>query len=277
VQRYVLDASLVRVKIWRRDGTIVYSDETRLIGTQYPLDSHHLEAIDSARARAEVSDPARTENRYERSQGKLLDVYLGVRTPEGHRLLFETYFRYGAVSAAGDRIWRRFVPVTLGALLALELVQIPLAWSLARRLRRRQIEPARLVDTGNVDNAFTDLLASANGRGIATTIDTDGLHDALPPAVVELLYRAAREALRNALTHTNATSVTVRVSDHQRVATLEVVDDGAVEPGRAEGEAEAGHVGLRALTDLIAIAGGRLVVDSANGAGTRVYVEVPLQ
>ena len=36
----------MRVKIWRRDGTIVYSDETRLIGTRYRLDTQHRAAID---------------------------------------------------------------------------------------------------------------------------------------------------------------------------------------------------------------------------------------
>lgn len=78
------------------------------------------------------------------------------------------------------------------------------------------------------------------------------------------------------LTHTATTSVKVRVSDHDHVATLEVVDDG-VGSGRAEDGAEAAHFGLRALTDLIADAGGRLVVDAANGRGTRVHLEVPVQ
>src|SRR3954468_18486114 len=35
VRRQVLDKSLIRVKIWRRDGRIVYSDEPRLVGTRY--------------------------------------------------------------------------------------------------------------------------------------------------------------------------------------------------------------------------------------------------
>ena len=354
VQRYVLDKSLVRVKIWRRDGTIVYSDETRLIGTRYTLGADDLRALDSGLIQAGVTDLAKPENRFERSRGKLLEVYLPVRTPDGHRLLFEAYFRYDAVSAAGSRIWRNFAPVTLGALLALELVQIPLAWSLARRLRRRQIEregllqqaidasdlerrriagdlhdgvvqdlvgvafglggaarrddiskesaelldksadevrssiktlrsllveiyPPNLFEKGLVE-ALADLLARANGRGIATTLDTDDLHDSVPPAVAGLVYRAAQEALRNVLTHAHATSVTLRVSDRDHVAMLDVIDDGVgFDPETAEGKADTGHFGLRALTDLVADAGGRLVVDAANGAGTRVHVEVPLQ
>lgn len=37
VKRAVLRGSLVRVKLWREDGTILYSDEGRLIGKRYPL------------------------------------------------------------------------------------------------------------------------------------------------------------------------------------------------------------------------------------------------
>jgi signal transduction histidine kinase len=59
--------------------------------------------------------------------------------------LFEAYFRYAAVSAAGKDLWRSFAPTSLGALVALELVQIPLAWSLARRLRDRQQEREELL------------------------------------------------------------------------------------------------------------------------------------
>ena len=92
-----------------------------------------------------MSDLSAPENRYERSQKKLLEVYLPIRTPNGQRLLFEAYFRYGAVSAAGSRIWRSFAPISLGALIVLELVQIPLAWSLARRLRQRQREREALL------------------------------------------------------------------------------------------------------------------------------------
>ena len=37
VREYVLRGSLVRVKIWDAEGTIVYSDEPRLIGEQFEL------------------------------------------------------------------------------------------------------------------------------------------------------------------------------------------------------------------------------------------------
>src|SRR3954453_19325461 len=45
VKKSVLDPSLVRVKIWTRDGKIVYSDEPRLEGTTYELGQDELAAI----------------------------------------------------------------------------------------------------------------------------------------------------------------------------------------------------------------------------------------
>ncbi|QXC62375.1 ATP-binding protein [Aquihabitans sp. G128] len=146
VREQVLDDTLVRVKVWRADGTILYSDESRLIGSRYDLGDEEREAMRDAKVEAEVSDLQRPENRFERAQGKLLEVYLPLRTPDGTVVLFEAYFRYETVSASGSRIWRSFAPVTLGSLIVLELVQIPLAWSLARRLRQRQLEREDLLN-----------------------------------------------------------------------------------------------------------------------------------
>src|SRR5262245_20921950 len=89
---------------------------------------------------AEVSDLSAPENRFERQYGKLLEVYLPIDDGEGNPLLFEAYHRYDAVSASGSQLWRSFAPISLGGLVVLELVQIPLAYSLARRLRDRMRE-----------------------------------------------------------------------------------------------------------------------------------------
>ena len=49
-----------------------------------------------------------------------------ITTPDGETLLYEAYFRYDGVVEAGRRAWLRFAPVTLGSLLFLELLQVPL-------------------------------------------------------------------------------------------------------------------------------------------------------
>ncbi len=145
VQTSIVQSSIVRVKIWRSDGLIVYSDEGRLIGSRYALGADEQESLSTGRIDAEVSDLSKPENRYERGYEKLLEVYLPIRTPDGQPLLFEAYYEYGAVHAAGSRLWRSFAPISLTALVMLELVQVPLAWSLARRLRQRQREREGLL------------------------------------------------------------------------------------------------------------------------------------
>ena len=60
-------------------------------------------------------------------------------------MLFETYQRFGAVSASASRILRTLAPPLLGGLLVLLAIQVPLAYGLARRLQRGHDERERLL------------------------------------------------------------------------------------------------------------------------------------
>jgi two-component system NarL family sensor kinase len=145
LRRSVLREPIVRVKIWNPAGKIIYSDRHELIGSGYTLGEDELKALRTGTDDAEVSDLSRPENRFERPEKKLLEVYLGIRSPRGHPLLFEAYQRYSSISASGTRLWKRVLPALIGALVLLELAQIPLAWSLARRLQRGQREREALL------------------------------------------------------------------------------------------------------------------------------------
>ena len=137
--------SIVRVKIWRPDGQIVYSDQAALRGMRFPLGGEELEALTANEAFAEVSDLSRPENLYERTEGKLLEVYLPIKTSNGDVLLFETYRRFSTISANSSNVLGKFLPIFLLALLVLALVQAPLAWSMVRRLRDGQREREKLL------------------------------------------------------------------------------------------------------------------------------------
>ena len=146
VQERVLgDASIVRVKLWDREGRIVYSDEPRLIGSRYPLDAHDLEELAAGEPEAEVTDLSQPENRFEREFGRLLEVYMPIRAPDGERLRYEVYYRSSFVSARGDRIFRQFAPALVVGVVLLALIQLPLAWQLARRVRSAVFERERLL------------------------------------------------------------------------------------------------------------------------------------
>lgn len=120
--------------------------------------------------------------------------------------------------------------------------------------------------------ALTDLAAPAVAVGIETTVSVIGADD-LPQETAALVWRAAQEAVRNAIRHSSARHLEVRVDGSGRHAVLEIVDDGV-------GFAVGGPVpeesfGLRGLASLVSDAGGRLDLQSAPGRGTTIRVEVP--
>ncbi|WP_380159477.1 sensor histidine kinase [Kineococcus sp. R86509] len=189
--RVLSSAALVRVKLWTSDGRIVYSDEDRLVGRSYPLEAEELEALDSPRLEAEVTDLTRPENELERDQGKLLEVYRPVWTPSGQPLLFETYTRYSQVSNRTGQLWSSFAGLLASSLLLLVVLLVPVIWALLDRLRRSQDQREALLQDA-VD-------ASARERQrIAAR-----LHDGVVQELVAASYSvaaAAQEAERDRAT-----------------------------------------------------------------------------
>jgi len=141
----VLRDPVVRVKIWAPDGTIVYSDVPELIGERFELGRDELNALRTGVVDADISDLTQPENRFERDFDQLLEVYLPVETPNGQRLLFESYLLYDSVTASARQLWRAFIPVLALALIALAWLQIPLAYRLAGRVREGQLDRERLL------------------------------------------------------------------------------------------------------------------------------------
>lgn len=141
----VLREPVVRVKLWTLDGRIVFSDEPRLIGRRFRLDPDELAAVRRGIVDSDVSNLESPENRYERRFGKLLEVYLPIKGPDGKPLLFEDYLRFSIVTENESRLLSRFVPALIAILAFLWLVQLPLAASITRQLRQRQREREELL------------------------------------------------------------------------------------------------------------------------------------
>jgi len=73
----VLKWPIVRVKIWRSDGMIVFSDATQLIGQRLPVDGELRQAFANSTVINDVSDLTARENVTERSlASKLLETYV---------------------------------------------------------------------------------------------------------------------------------------------------------------------------------------------------------
>jgi two-component system, NarL family, sensor kinase len=207
--RILQGGPLVRVKIWDAQGRIIYSDAHGLIGATFSLGADESRILYTGGAAADASDLTRPENRTERGFKRLVEVYVGIRSPSGVPLMYEDYERSSTISASSRRQWAGLVPALIGALLVLYLIQVPLAYSLARRLRARQREREELlrraIDASDLERrriaadlhdgavqrlAGVSLSLAASARQNGTGGD-DGLREAVAGAAAE-----TRETIR---------------------------------------------------------------------------------
>jgi signal transduction histidine kinase len=96
-----------------------------------------------------------------------------------------------------------------------------------------------------------------------------------PPAVLDEVFLILCEALRNALTHGAPQLVLIGVEVRAEELSAWVIDDGCgFSPAPVEGAASGS--GLASMRERAALLGGRAVVASMPGHGTRVQLQLPL-
>jgi hypothetical protein len=87
-----------RIKLWSRDGVVVYADETSLIGQQFPLEVEIKKAL-SGETVSRLSGLQNPENVAEAKFGRLLEVYAPVVFSDSTEIVgaFEMYQSYESV------------------------------------------------------------------------------------------------------------------------------------------------------------------------------------
>ncbi|HEY2878420.1 sensor histidine kinase [Nocardioides sp.] len=133
-----------------------------------------------------------------------------------------------------------------------------------------RMRPAILDHLGLV-SALTALTESLGGHGPAR-IETM-LPPRLPPMGHEAelaIYRIAQEALTNAVRHSGATTITVRMQSDETELVLQIADDGDALP-----DAGADGPGLRGMRERALLIGGLLNIEANPGRGLRVALTVP--
>jgi signal transduction histidine kinase len=141
-----------RIKIWRSDGTIVYSDETQLIGQRFRLDGEQRQVLTSGTTEGSLSTLHRRENEFEADEGGLLEVYTKIDAPGGQPLLFEAYYSVATVRQRATEVLAPFRRITVGGLLAILLLGLPIVAGLTYRLTRASRARERLM-RGAVDSS----------------------------------------------------------------------------------------------------------------------------
>jgi len=139
------DTTIQRIKVWSANGRILYCDDPIQMGLQFPLDEDDLDALTTGGVDSDISDLDKSENVYDRGFGESLEVYAGVRDTSGDPILVETYFVANRLHADEAALIRRVVPVVLVAVVALGLLLVPLAFTLARRVSRYERERQSMI------------------------------------------------------------------------------------------------------------------------------------
>jgi two-component system, NarL family, sensor histidine kinase DevS len=136
-----------------------------------------------------------------------------------------------------------------------------------------ELRPSALDDFG---------LATAVERLAGTFREHTGLRvdfeaqlgeDRLPNEVETTLYRIVQEALANVVKHADASRVSILLTRKNRSIAAVVEDDGRGFDQDSTGDDVLGLVGMRERVGLV---GGRLRIETAEGAGTTIAAEVPI-
>jgi signal transduction histidine kinase len=194
------DGSIRHMKLWSRDGTLIWSDESALVGNRYPLAADVRELFGTRRVTAELSNLDQPENVGERGEGQLLEVYAGVRDADDRPLVFEAYLTTEQMDQEERAIITAFLPLTVGALLLLLGATVPLGLSLARRVQRAQLERSKLMRHA-IDASDLERRRIAQDLHDGVIQDLAGLGYALPSVAAALADGAhpdAQEAVSRA-------------------------------------------------------------------------------
>jgi signal transduction histidine kinase len=181
------------------------------------------------------------------------------------------------------------------ALLSIELDQLredPQAWPLKARLQQlsaktaslstdvhtlaRELRPSKLDHLGLVP-AAQDLCREIGIRHeIQVDLESKDVPEGLTGDTAICLYRLLQEALQNVVKHSRALQVRVVLEGKDNRIDMKVFDNGAgFTPGELDDDKGFG-LGLAGMRERVAVLEGMVVVRSAPGAGTKVYVSVPL-
>ncbi|HYF12281.1 MAG TPA: ATP-binding protein, partial [Actinomycetota bacterium] len=117
-----------------------------------------------------------------------------------------------------------------------------------------------------------DLVQRTRASGLDVELIVDGERRALPSGVEVSAYRIVQEALTNALKHSGARSVTVRLSFAPHEVVVDIADDGVGGDRESDGR---GH-GLVGMRERVSLFGGSFHAGPLLGGGWRVRASLPL-
>lgn len=139
------------------------------------------------------------------------------------------------------------------------------------RALSHRLHPANLRLIGLV-SALSGLQREMSTAEVTVTFVHDRVPELLSTDLTLCLFRIAQEAVRNAIAHSHAHEICIRLTGIEGGVLLTVADDGV---GFDVGAARSG-IGLISIGERAEQAGGAFQIRSGRGEGTHIEVSVPL-
>jgi signal transduction histidine kinase len=135
-----------------------------------------------------------------------------------------------------------------------------------------ELRPSALDDFGLVPAVERLTETFREQSGLTVDLETQLGKERLAREAETTLYRVIQEALTNIVKHADAGRVSILLQRKDGAVVAVVEDDGSgFDPSATRADA----LGLAGMRERVALAGGRLQVESAPGSGTTLVAEVP--
>lgn len=142
------------------------------------------------------------------------------------------------------------------------------------RIQNLRVNPASLSDLPAAFRSVAEETLQGGDAAFKTVVE--GRVRDLHPLVLEECYCIGREAIINALSHSNAQQIEAEIAYDSRQFRLRVRDDGrGIDPEILDAGGRSGHWGLRGMQERTQKIGGQLKFWSRPETGTEVELTVP--
>jgi signal transduction histidine kinase len=137
-----------------------------------------------------------------------------------------------------------------------------------------ELRPTALNDLGLLRALETYTSDWSERFGIRVDYHAGDLARRFADDVETTVYRIVQESLTNVLRHAAASTVSLVLELHEGVLQVIIEDDGR--GFDVEAVAGQGRLGLPGIAERLAVVGGTLSIDSSPGAGTTLYIRIPV-
>ena len=139
----------------------------------------------------------------------------------------------------------------------------------------RELRPAMLDDLGLAAALRSHIQSFAVRTKLQIAFEADPIVEQLGDDERMAIYRVVQEALTNVARHAEATQVAVTIRQTRVAVRLEITDDGK-SFSLAQKEESQQRLGLLGMQERVRLVNGTFHIDSREGQGTTIRVDLPL-